>query len=165
MHIELDDIERRLIGVLRRHPRKGVSEMARLMGFSRATVRDRLRRLEAAKVIRGYGPDIEPRSVGLGVSAFVIVTIAQGGYETATGKLGSVAEVLEIHTVTGRGDLLLRLAATTNDHLHEAIQRIAAVDEVRRTETLLALHSAVTRTVADLVVDEIDRWKARDGSR
>ena len=151
VHTSLDDIDRRLIGVLRHHPRRGVSEMARLTGLARGTVHDRIRRLEARKVIVGYGPDIEPRSAGLGVSAFTTLTIAQGAHDATVRKLGEVAEVLEIHTVTGRGDLLLRIVAATNDHLHETLQRIAAIDEVRRTETLLALHTALTRGVADLV--------------
>ena len=151
VHIPLDDTDRRIIGVLRHHPRQGVSEMARRTGLARGTVHDRIRRLEARKVITGYGPDIEPRSAGLGVCAFTTLTIAQGAHDAAVRKLAEVDEVLEIHTVTGRGDLLVRIVAATNDNLHDTLQRIAAIDEVRRTETLLALHTALVRNVADLV--------------
>ena len=151
MHIPLDDIDRRLIGVLRRQPRSSVSEMARLTGLARGTVHDRIRRLEARKVIVGYGPDIEPRSAGFGVCAFTTLTIAQGAHEATVRALSKIDEVLEIHTVTGRGDLLVRIVAATNDDLHKTLQRIAAIDEVRRTETLLALHTALARNVADLV--------------
>ena len=45
----------------------------------------------------------------------------------------------------------MKIVAATNDNLHETLQRIAAIDEVRRTETLLALHTALVRNVADLV--------------
>ena len=151
VHIPLDDIDRRLIGVLRRKPRSSVSEMARHTGLSRGTVHDRIRRMEARRVIVGYGPDIDPRSAGLGVCAFTTITIAQGAHEAAVGALCEVDEVLEIHTVTGRGDLLVRIVTDTNDHLHETLQRIAAIGQVRRTETLLALHTAQVRNVADLV--------------
>ncbi len=54
-------------------------------------------------------------------------------------------------SLTGRGDLLVRVVAPTNDDLHEILQQIAAIDEVRRTETLLALHTSLTRSSADLV--------------
>ena len=151
MRIPLDDIDRRIIGVLRRQPRSGVSEMARLTGLARGTVHDRIRRLEARRVIVGYGPDIEPREAGLGVCAFTTLTIAQGAHETTLRALAEVREVLEIHTVTGRGDLLVKIVAATNDNLHETLQRIAAIDAVRRTETLLALHTTLVRNVADLV--------------
>ena len=99
----------------------------------------------------GYGPDIEPRSAGFGVCAFTTLTIAQGAHEATLRALSEVDEVLEIHTVTGRGDLLVRIVAATNDNLHQTLQRIAAIDSVRRTETLLALHTALVRNVADLL--------------
>ena len=56
-----------------------------------------------------------------------------------------------MHVVTGEGDLLCRVAARSNDHLHEIFQRIVATDGVRRSESQLALHTAVSRTLADLV--------------
>ena len=151
LHMSLDDVDRTLIGVLRRRPRSSVSEMARLTGLARGTVHDRIRRLESRGVIVGYGPDIEPRSAGFGVCAFTTLTIAQGAHESTVRALSGIDEILEIHTVTGRGDLLVKIVATTNDDLHETLQRIAAIDAVRRTETLLALHTGLRRNVADLI--------------
>ena len=151
LHMPLDDIDCRLIGVLRRRPRSSVSEMARLTGLARGTVHDRIRRLESRRVILGYGPDIEPRAAGFGVCAFTTLTIAQGAHESTVRALSGIDGILEIHTVTGRGDLLVKIVATTNDDLHETLQRIAAIDAVRRTETLLALHTGLLRNVADLV--------------
>lgn len=151
MNIPLDDIDRRLIGVLRRQPRSSTTEMARVTGLARGTVHNRIRRLEARGVILGYGPDVEPRAAGFGVCAFTTLTIAQGAHEATVRALSEVDEVLEIHTVTGRGDLLVKIVAATNDDLHETLQRIAAIGEVRRTETLLALHTSLARNIADLV--------------
>ena len=151
LHIPLDAIDRKVIGVLRRHPRSSISEMARLAGLARATVRDRIRRLEIRKVIMGYGPDIDPRAAGFGVRCFTTLTIAQGSYESALQSLSEVDGVLEINTITGRGDLLVRVVATTNDELHELLVRIMALDEVRRSETHLAVHTVPVRTIADLV--------------
>ena len=68
--------------------------------------------------------------------------------------LRSVSQVVEIHTVTGAGDLLLKIVARSNDDLHDVLQRVTALPEITRTETQLALHSSLTRTVADLVCDE-----------
>ena len=151
MNIPLDDTDRRLIGTLRRNPRSSTTEMARVTGLARGTVHDRIRRLETRGVILGYGPDIEPRAAGFGVCAFTTLTIAQGAHDATVRALSEVDEVLEIHTVTGRGDLLVKIVAATNDDLHETLQRIAAIDEVRRTETLLALHTSLARNIADLI--------------
>jgi DNA-binding Lrp family transcriptional regulator len=67
--------------------------------------------------------------------------------------LRTISEILEIHTVTGSGDLLIRVVARSNDHLHSVLQRIVSSPDVNRTETQLALSSTVLRTVADLVAE------------
>ncbi len=103
------------------------------------------------KILIGYGPDIDRRAAGYQVLAFVTLTISQGAHESTVGSLAAIAEVLEIHTVTGQGDLLLKIIAETNDHLHRIVQQVATIPEVERTETQLALDTPIYRTVADLI--------------
>jgi DNA-binding Lrp family transcriptional regulator len=149
--IELDDLDRRLIGRLRAAPHSTVSDLARVLECARGTVLTRIRRLEDRKVIVGYGPDIDPLAAGFGVLAFTTLAISQGSHIRVVGHLQSIPEVMEIHTVTGSGDLLVRIVSRSNDHLHQILQRVVASPDVNRTETQLALSSAVLRTTADLV--------------
>jgi DNA-binding Lrp family transcriptional regulator len=89
----------------------------------------------------------------LGVLAFTTLAISQGSHVRVVEHLRSIPEILEIHTVTGSGDLLVRIAARSNDHLHLILQRVVSSPDVNRTETQLALSSTIVRTVADLVAD------------
>lgn len=150
----LDALDRRLIGRLRAVPHSTVSELARVLDCARGTVLTRLRRLEERKVIVGYGPDVDPAAAGLGVLAFTTLAISQGSHNRVVAHLRSIPEILEIHTVTGSGDLLVRIVARSNDHLHLILQRVVASPDVNRTETQLALSSTVLRTVADLIADD-----------
>ena len=59
--------------------------------------------------------------------------------------------VLEVHAVTGPGDLHLRIVARSNEHLHDVLQRVLQLPGITRTETQLVLHTSIQRTVADLV--------------
>jgi DNA-binding Lrp family transcriptional regulator len=102
-------------------------------------------------VITGYGPDIDETRAGFPVVAFTTLEISQGAHEETTRRLSEIAEILEIHTMTGGGDLLCRIVARSNDHLHELLQQVAALPSVRRSETQLALSSTDRRTVADLI--------------
>jgi DNA-binding Lrp family transcriptional regulator len=149
----LDSLDRRLIGMLRAEPHSTVSDLARRLDRARGTVLTRLRRLEERKVIVGYGPDIDPAAAGLGVLAFTTLAISQGSHLRVVAHLRTIPEILEIHTVTGSGDLLVRIVARSNDHLHMILQRVVASPDVNRTETQLALSSTVLRTTADLVAD------------
>jgi DNA-binding Lrp family transcriptional regulator len=149
----LDSRDRRLIGKLRVEPHSTISDLARALDCARGTILTRLRRLEERKVIVGYGPDIDPAAAGLGVLAFTTLAISQGSHNRVVAHLRTIPEILEIHTVTGSGDLLVRIVARSNDHLHLILQRVVSSPDVNRTETQLALSSTVLRTIADLVAD------------
>lgn len=147
----LDDTDRVLIGLLRRQPRISVVELSRRAAVARNTVQLRLRRMTDRGVITGFGPDVERRAAGYQVLAFVTLTISQGAHRETVAALSGIGEVLEIHTVTGQGDLLLKVIAETNDALHQIVQRVASIPQVQRTETQLALETPIYRTVADLI--------------
>ena len=149
----LDSRDRRLIGKLRAEPHSTISDLARTLDCARGTVLTRLRRLEERRIIVGYGPDIDPVAAGLGVLAFTTLAISQGSHNRVVAHLRTIPEILEIHTVTGSGDLLVRIVARSNDHLHLILQRVVSSRDVNRTETQLALSSTVLRTIADLVAD------------
>jgi DNA-binding Lrp family transcriptional regulator len=157
---DLDTIDRTLIRLMRRDPRATSTELAAQAGIARNTAMSRVRRLETCGAITGYGPDINPQAAGFGVQAFVTLSIAQGAHETAVAALSAIAEILEIHTVTGRGDLFIKVVAPSNEVLHLVLQQVASIPQVGRTETQLALHTSLVRTVADLITmkdDEAER--------
>ena len=148
---DLDDIDVTLLRLMRERPRTPVAELARLADVARGTAQAHIARLEADGVITGYGPDVDAASIGYDVLAFVTLEIAQGQGGSVVSHLRSIAEVLEVHAVTGRGDLHCRVLARSNEHLHEVIQRMLATPGIARTETHLALHAHLRRTEADLV--------------
>lgn len=151
MDLVMDATDRKLIGALRAIPRATNSQLARALGLARGTVQARLTRLIEAGVIDGWGPDIAPEASEFPVLSFTIVSISQGALERVVAGLETIPEVLEVYVTTGRGDLLCRIAARSNDHLHEIIQGLVALDGVARTDSQLVLATPVRRTVADLI--------------
>lgn len=163
MTTDLDAVDVGLIRLLRERPQTPVVEMARLLGVARGTVQARLRRLAERGVIVGHGPDLDADEVGYGVRAFTTLEIDQESGGTVVDHLRSIPEVLEVHAVTGPGDLLCRIAARSNEHLHAVLQRVLAVGGITRTETHLALNTPLRRSEADLVIAaEADRTAAPD---
>jgi DNA-binding Lrp family transcriptional regulator len=124
--------------------RPNVLELSRRSGLARNTVQARLERWQERGVITGYGPVVDLPALGYEVLAFMTLEIAQGSERAAITALAAIAEVLEIHKVTGPGDLLCRVVARTNDHLHEVIEHVLAAPGVVRTTTTLALNSPVS---------------------
>lgn len=147
----LDPIDQRLIGALREHPKASMKELARGVGVARGTIYSRLERLERLGVITGYGPDIDAGAAGYNVLAFCTLEIAQGSHTKTVTRLSAIPEIVEIHTITGAGDLLVRVLARSNDHLHDVLQTITALATVLRSQTQLALSSQKPRSVAEIV--------------
>ena len=147
----LDDTDRVLISELRARPKSSVTDLARRAGIARGTVYSRIDRLERTGVIAGYGPDVDPRAAGFGVLGFVTLEIEQGSHAATMDHLRAVPEVLQVHTITGDGDLLCVVVATSNDHMHQILQGVTAHPAVTRSRTQLALHTDEIRSVADVV--------------
>lgn len=150
---DIDETDQRIIVALRRKPRASVSELSRLLSLARGTVHSRLDRLEHRGVITAYGPDLNMAAAGFPVRAFTTLSIAQGHHDRVVEQLRSTPEILEVHTVTGPGDLLVKIAARSNDHLHEVLQVISSITEVSHSTTQLALASPVLRSGADLLAE------------
>ncbi len=141
----LDNLDRQLLTLLTEVTRPSVLDLARRLGVARGTAQARLDRLVGDGVISGFGPRLDLRALGYTVTAFVTVEIRQGRGEAIVRALGSMSEVLEVHKTTGAGDLLVRMAAQTNEHLHELLESLLGLDGVARTHTSLVLHTAVQR--------------------
>lgn len=148
----IDRLDARLIGLLAAEPRVGVLEASRRLGVARGTVQARLDRLHARGVVTGYGPDVDPAALGSRVTAFVTLEIRQaGGHDPVADRLAGIPEVLEVHTITGPGDMLCRVVARTNADLQRVIDAIVDVPGVMRASTVIALATPVRYRVLPLV--------------
>ena len=104
----------------------GVLEMSRRLGVARATAQARLDRLVARGVIASFAPQIDPEALGYHVTAFATLEIRQGNGASVLRHLDTIPEVLEVHTITGQGDMLCRLVARSNPDLQRVIDRVNA---------------------------------------
>jgi DNA-binding Lrp family transcriptional regulator len=147
----LDGLDARLIHALSENPRAGVMELARQLGVARGTVQSRLDKLATRGIVRGFGPEIDPKALGYAVLAFASIEIAQGRLPDVVRHLHAIPEVLEAHATTGPSDLHCRLVAHDNEHLMEVINRTLEVRGITRTTTFIALAEEVPARLLPLV--------------
>ena len=148
----MDQLDGAILDLFANEPRVGVLEASRRLGVARGTVQARLDRLEAGGVVRGWGPQVDPAALGFAVTAFVTLGIRQvRGHDPLGERLAAVPEVLEVHTITGSGDLLCRVVARSNADLQRVIDLIVEVDGVERTSTVIVLATLVEHRTLPLV--------------
>jgi len=152
----IDRLDARLLRALADSPRAGVMELARQLEVARGTVQSRLEKLQQRGVIRGFAPEVDLRTIGYEVLAFVNLEIAQGRLADVVEHLASIPEVLEVHSTTGLGDLHARVIARNNEHLQEVIGAILAVQGISRTTTQIALTEQLPLRILP-IVDEAAR--------
>ena len=149
---KVDDLDVGLIGLLTAEPRIGVLEASRRLGVARGTVQARLDRMGERGVITGYGPDVDPAALGYGVTAFITLEIRQArGHDPVAAGLAAIPEILEVHTITGAGDMLCRVVARSNADLQRVIDTIVSAEGVVRSATLISLAAQVPYRVLPLV--------------
>jgi DNA-binding Lrp family transcriptional regulator len=150
--MQLDQLDGRILELFADEPRVGVLEASRRLGVARGTVQSRLDRLVRDGVIRGFGPELDPGAMGYPVTAFCSLEIRQGlGHAAVARHLAAIPEVLEAHTITGSGDLLVRVVARSNSDLQRVIDEVVDDEHVLRTSTLIALDTQITHRVLPLL--------------
>jgi DNA-binding Lrp family transcriptional regulator len=157
-----DALDGQIVLLFATEPRIGVLESSRRLGVARGTVQARLDRLEAAGVITGWAPSVDPVALGFPVSAFATLEIAQGaapedpvvyrgGHEPVATHLRTIPEVLEAHTITGGADMMVRLVARSNADLQRVIDLVVASPNVSRASTVIVLATEIAPRVMPLV--------------
>ncbi|MFC9925322.1 Lrp/AsnC family transcriptional regulator [Streptomyces sp. NPDC127190] len=142
--VAFDGVDRQIIRLLQTDGRIKLSELGRQVSLSPAAVAERVRRLEAAGVVEGYGARVAPARLGYGLQAFVRVN-PHGGYtlkHPRTLELIERPEITEVHHVVGEDCWILKVAVTGTGHLEEILEQISALG---RTTTSIVLSSPVPR--------------------
>jgi Lrp/AsnC family leucine-responsive transcriptional regulator len=112
-----------LVRLLRDDPRVSVSELARQVGMSAPAVRERVQRLEEARVIRGYRLEVDPKALGLPLAAIVRIRPMPGQLQKIAILAAETPNVTECHRVTGEDCFVLKIhfdAIESLDHILDA---------------------------------------------
>jgi len=149
----VDRIDAQILDLFAEEPRIGVLEASRRLRLARGTVQARLDKLASRGVVTGWGPQIDTSALGYPVTAFVTLEIAQAGHDTIGTRLAAIPEVLEVHTITGSGDLLCRVVARSNADLQRVIDDVVTTEGIGRTSTVIALATQVPHRVLPLVTE------------
>lgn len=120
---EIDALDRAMLVQLDTDARLPTAALARRVGVSVPTARDRLRRLQDCGAIRGYRVDIDPAALGYPVAAWVRVRPGPGQLPKIAELARSLPQVSECHRITGEDCFLLKVHAAGIDAFEDVLDR------------------------------------------
>jgi Lrp/AsnC family leucine-responsive transcriptional regulator len=143
MRCEVDDTDRRLVAALLADARTSYADLARQVGLSAPSVHERVRKLEREGVLRGSSVDVDPKALGLGVSALVGLQQREGvdADEIVAGLL-AVPEIEDCWFVAGDEAFVVKVRVADLDDLDRTLRVLRRVPGITRTRTTVVLSTA-----------------------
>lgn len=139
--INLDPTDRAIIRELEQDARITWAQLGRRVSLTAPAVRERVRRMERAGVITGYGAWIDPARVGRGIGAFVrVASPTQQRLERLVAFAQERGEIVECHTLTGEDTVLLRVQV---GDMAELDRLTTSLNQFGRTTTSMVLASPI----------------------
>ncbi len=139
---QIDDINRRLLAELQDDARLTIAELGRRVALSAPAVAERIQRLEQRGVIRGYRAEIDPRALGLALTAVIRVRPAPGQLYNVAELAQETPEVVDCVRVTGEDCYFVTAHLRDVSHLEQVIDRFAPLGQ---TTTSIAQSAPVPR--------------------
>ena len=136
----LDDINLRIIDMLTHDASRPFVDIAKELGISDATVHMRVRRLVAAGIIRRFTVATDNKLLGYDHLAFIGINMKEGSADEVTAKLSQYDEILEIHEIHGRFDLLLKVRARNLEEMRDiVVNKIRQLPQIADAELITVL--------------------------
>ena len=148
---DLDELDWRILAELQNNARLSFSEIARRVNSTQPTVTERVRRLESSGSIAGYRAEVVRERVGWPIMAFVRLDIQRYIANQADNAIQAIKEISECHRITGDDCFLLKVHATSIEHLDSVIAKLGRYGAPATSIVLasIAMNQAVQNPMFD----------------
>ena len=137
--------DQRLLLHLRQNARCSVSDLARALDLSRSTVQNRIAKLEASGVIRGYSVELGGEYSATQVEAHVSIKVFQKLTARTNAALEQISQVSQLYSVSGEYDLIAIVQAQSLEELSAVLDEIGNLEGVERTNSAVVLETRFRR--------------------
>lgn len=135
----LDEKDSSILEELMIDSRKTIKAIARELGIPRATVHDRIVKMEQKHIIKKYTAVPDYSQLGLGVMAFILVQFESEkglSQRDTADDIASISGIFEVHMISGEYDMLLKVRGSSMEEIGKlVIDRLREVKGVARTLT------------------------------
>ncbi len=138
---QIDNTDLKILSLLSKNAKTPYTEIAKKIYVSGGTVHVRMKKLEKLGIVNGTKLIIDYTKIGYSITCFMGVFLEKSFlYKQAVRSLKAVPEIIEIHAITGRYAIFIKVLCKDTKHLREVLdQKIHKIKGVTRTESFLSI--------------------------
>lgn len=121
----LDETDARILTELDSNARLSMSELARAVGMSQPSVSERVRKLQAAGIIRGFTIDVDTRAIGYPIRAMVKIRPLPGKLHLVERLIQEQPGFVECDKITGDDPFLARLVVNSIEQMDDVLESLS----------------------------------------
>lgn len=141
----LDDTDRRILRLLAEDATRTYAELGRRVHLSPPAVHERVRRLKRDGVIQGTVARLDGTAIGCPLLAFIHVETEGRAFARALDGFAAIADVEEVHSVTGDAGVLLKVRTRDTGDLERLLARLHEMEGVRTAKSFVVLGTYLER--------------------
>uniref|UniRef100_UPI00192D9A01 Lrp/AsnC family transcriptional regulator n=1 Tax=Belnapia mucosa TaxID=2804532 RepID=UPI00192D9A01 len=153
---KLDRIDLRILAHLQKNGRATNVDLAEAVGLSPSPCLTRVKRLEKAGYIAGYGAHLNLQKLGDTVTIYTEVTLSDhrsADFQRFEASIRGMSEVVECHLVSGGYDYLLKFMTRSIPHYQERIEHMLALSiGIEKYFSYIVIKSVFVKHAYDLEV-------------
>ena len=156
----LDYVNYKIIDVLSKNSSLPFVELAKQIGISDATVHTRVKKMISTGIIKKFSVIIDNNLVGYNHLAFIMVKLENGKTDQAVAILEEIEQILEIHEIYDKFDLLVKIRSKSLENMRDIIvNKILSITEVKEIELMTVLRTRKEEQMVSLRTEISDKSK------
>jgi len=145
---KLDEIDRKILGLLIQDGRLSFAEIGRQVSLSLPAAAERVRRLEERGIIEGYQAKVNYKKLGYPLIVFVELMIPATAYKVIKPRIAAIPEILEAYHVAGELSLILKLQLADLADLEPIIEQLTPPGQ---SKSIVVLSTVTAKSAAVLL--------------
>jgi len=134
--LELDEIDYKILEILRRDARTPFTEVGRDLGISDATVHVRVNKMMDAGIIKRYTIVVDKEALGRKIRGFMLINVNPGSLEAVANQLVENERVSAVYEIHGPNDLIVEVEAGALDEMRDLVLEVREIPNVATSELI-----------------------------
>ncbi len=138
--VRVDETDRRILRYLLKDARQSYAALGRTLGLSESAIRHRVNQLVKHQVIQRFTVALDFEKIGYPITVIIGVKIGGKSGLASADQLGGIDGVVDVNTVTGEFDLILRVICRDIRCFEQIVEKIRSHDFVEQTLSFVVIN-------------------------